>query len=272
MKNHPEKTVLYITANTFRAQYADAAIKNDVNNFIHFYQKIDVLIIDDIHDFTGKTKTQEVFFHIFNHLSQMNKQLIFTCDKPLIQLEGISERLVSRFKAGAQVKIEEPDYETRLEILKNKFYKDGVNVSDEILEYIAQKLKTNVREIEGFYVSIIAHSIPNNGLIDIALIDRLLGNFVKISKKGAVTVELIQKVVSEYYKIGFQDLNSKSRKRNIVQARQMVMHLAKKHTNHSLSEIGFILGKKNHATVLYAIKSIQNLIETDSIINYDFLL
>jgi chromosomal replication initiator protein len=269
LSTFPDKTVLYVTANTFRTQFVDASLKNAVNSFLHFYQKIDLLIIDDIHDFIDKRKTQDVFFHIFNHLHQMKKQLILTCDRPLSELEGLSERLITRFKWGLPVKIEIPDYETRLKILKFKMYRDGIEISEDLLEYAAKNLQTSVREIEGFYISLVAHSTLNQKTINVALIDEILTNFISRKEVKELSVEEIREQVASYFKITVDDINSRSRKRNIVQARQIVMHLAKELTNFSLAAIGSVLGNRNHATVLYALKSVKNLVDTDHLFKSD---
>lgn len=268
--DYPNKTVLYLTANTFVTQYQAASVRNAVPSFINFYQKVDLLILDDIHDLIGKTGTQNVFFHIFNHLQQMGKQLILTCDRPVQELEGMPERLITRFKWGLPVKIELPDYETRLKILEFKMYRDGMSIPTKLLEYSAKNLTTSVREIEGFYISLMAHSTLNNREISIELIDSILTNFVSKTEPKELNVELICEIVAKYYNLDLSDLYSKSRKRDVVQARQISMQLSKELTNKSLSAIGKIIGNRNHATVLYAIKSVKDQLDTNAVFKQDF--
>ncbi|TWP22566.1 chromosomal replication initiator protein DnaA [Apibacter muscae] len=256
------KTVLYVSMEKFCQQFQEATKSNNRNDFIHFYQMIDVLIVDDIHFISGKKGTQEVFFHIFNHLHQSGKQIILTSDKSPVDIQDVEQRLISRFKWGLSTEIQVPDYTTRLAILKQKMEFDGIELSEEVLEYIAQNIKTNIRELEGSLNSIIAQATFNKKEITLELVQKTLDSLITNSKKD-ITIDFIQKLVCDYFKVPIDLLQSKTRKRDIVQARQIAMYFAKKYTNASLTSIGNQIGKRDHATVLHACKTVDNLFETD---------
>jgi chromosomal replication initiator protein len=258
----PEKTVLYVNANKFQTQFVDAIRNNNKNDFLHFYQMIDVLIIDDVHEFAGKEKTQDTFFHIFNHLHQSGKQLILTSDKPPVELQGMESRLLSRFKWGLSADLQAPDFETRMAILKKKTYNDGIDLPEEVLEYIATHISDNIRELEGALISLLAQSTLNKKEITLDLTKEMIDKLIK-STKREISIDYIQKVVCNYYNIGLELLQSKTRKREIVQARQVAMFFSKTLTKSSLATIGSQIGGKDHATVLHACKTVNNLIETD---------
>ena len=205
---YPEKTVLYISAEKFTQQYIDAVKKNNRNDFIHFYQIIDVLIIDDVQFLSGKTGTQDVFFHIFNHLHQNGKQVILTSDKAPVDMQDIEQRLLSRFKWGLSAELQNPDFETRVSILKNKLYRDGVEMPDDIIEYVAKNIKSNVRELEGAIISLIAQSSFNKKEITIDLARIIVEKFVKNTKRE-VSIDYIQKIVSDYFQMDVDTLQSK---------------------------------------------------------------
>ncbi|WP_242131982.1 chromosomal replication initiator protein DnaA [Aestuariivivens marinum] len=259
---YPEKTVLYISAEKFTQQYIESVKKNNRNDFIHFYQLIDVLIIDDVQFFSGKSGTQDVFFHIFNHLHQNGKQVVLTSDKAPVDMQDIEQRLLSRFKWGLSAELQHPDFETRVSILKNKLYRDGVEMPDDIIDYVAKNIKTNVRELEGAIISLIAQSSFNKKEITLELANQIVEKFVKNTKRE-VSIDYIQKVVSDYFQMDIDTLQSKTRKRHIVQARQLAMFFAKKFTKASLASIGSQIGKRDHATVLHACKTVDNLSSTD---------
>ncbi|WP_338378364.1 chromosomal replication initiator protein DnaA [uncultured Flavobacterium sp.] len=259
---YPEKTVLYISAEIFTQQYIDSVKKNTRNDFIHFYQLIDVLIIDDVQFLSGKSGTQDVFFHIFNHLHQNGKQVILTSDKAPIDMQDIEQRLLSRFKWGLSAELHQPDYETRVSILKNILYRDGVDMPDEIIEYVAKNIKSNVRELEGAIISLIAQSSFNKREITVELAKQIVEKFVK-NVKREISIDYIQKVVSDYFQLDLDILQSKTRKRHVVQARQLAMFFAKKYTKNSLANIGSQIGDRDHATVLHACKTVDNLVSTD---------
>jgi chromosomal replication initiator protein len=223
---------------------------------------IDILIVDDVQFLSGKSGTQDVFFHIFNHLHQNGKQVIITSDKPPIDMQDIEQRLLSRFKWGLSAELQNPSYETRVSILKNKLFRDGVEINNEVIEFVAKNINTNVRELEGAIVSLIAQSSFNKVDISIELAKDVINKFVKNNKKE-VSIEYIQKVVSDYFQMDIQTLQSKTRKRHIVQARQIAMYFAKKYTKASLASIGSQIGRRDHATVLHACKTVDNLSFTD---------
>ncbi|MDX1364487.1 chromosomal replication initiator protein DnaA [Arenibacter latericius] len=259
---YPERTVLYISAEKFTQQYIESVKKNTRNDFIHFYQLIDVLIIDDVQFLSGKSGTQDVFFHIFNHLHQNGKQVILTSDKAPVDMQDIEQRLLSRFKWGLSAELQSPDFETRISILKNKLYRDGVEMPEDIINYVAKHIKTNIRELEGAIISLIAQSSFNKKEVTIELAQQVVEKFVKNTKRE-VSIDYIQKVVSDYFEMDVATLQSKTRKRHIVQARQLAMFFAKKFTKASLASIGSQIGKRDHATVLHACKTVDNLGETD---------
>lgn len=258
----PEKLVLYVNANKFQNQYVAAVIKNEVNDFLHFYQMIDVLIIDDVQEFAGKEKTQDTFFHIFNHLHQSGKQLILTSDKAPVELQGLEQRLLTRFKWGLSADLQQPDFETRVAILKKKIYNDGIVIPDEVIEYLATSITTNIRELEGALISLLAQATLIKREITMDLAAQVVERFVKDHEKE-LSVDYITKSVCDYFNITSDLLSSKTRKREIVQARQIAMYFCKNLTKSSLSTIGSTIGGKDHATVLHAYKTISNLIETD---------
>jgi chromosomal replication initiator protein len=258
----PEKTVLYVTTDQFINQFIDSVRNNNLNDFIHFYQMIDVLIIDDIHNLAGKEKTQDVFFTIFNHLHQNFKQIVLTSDKPPIDMKGIEPRLISRFKWGLSADLQIPDLETRMAILHRKLYNDGIEIPSEVIEYLAYSINTNVRELEGALISLLAQSSLNKKTITLDLAKQMIDKFVKNTTRE-ISIDFIQKVVCDYFNIGIDMINSKTRKREIVQARQLSMYFSKKHTKASLASIGLHCGNKDHATVLHACRTVNNLVETD---------
>jgi chromosomal replication initiator protein len=258
----PEKVVLYVNAVKFQTQYVEAVRNNNTNDFVHFYQMIDVLIIDDVHEFAGKEKTQDTFFHIFNHLHQAGKQIILTSDKPPVELQGLEQRLLSRFKWGLSADLQSPDFETRVAILRQKIYKDGIELSDEVVEYIATNITNNIRELEGALISLLAQSTLNRKEITIELASEMIDKLVKNTKRE-ISIDYIQKIVSEYFGLPSDVLHTKTRKREIVQARQIAMYFSKSLTKSSLSTIGSLIGGKDHATVLHACKTVNNLIDTD---------
>ena len=237
---YPEKTVLYISAEKFTQQYIESVKKNTRND----------------------SGTQDVFFHIFNHLHQNGKQVILTSDKAPVDMQDIEQRLLSRFKWGLSAELQSPDYETRVSILKNKLYRDGVEMPEDIIDHVAKNIKTNIRELEGAIISLIAQSSFNKREVTLELAQQVVEKFVKNTKRE-VSIDYIQKVVSDYFEMDVATLQSKTRKRHIVQARQLAMFFAKKFTKASLASIGSQIGKRDHATVLHACKTVDNLAETD---------
>lgn len=261
-QNFPEKVVLYVSTNLFQTQFTEAVRKNEINDFLHFYQLIDVLILDDIHELAGKTATQNTFFHIFNHLQQLGKQLILTSDKAPAELSGIEDRLLSRFKWGLSAEIKSPDFETRKEIVLYKTRKDGIEFMPEVIEYICKYVDNNVRELEGTMISLLAQATFNKKDLTVDLVRDILGKTVRRQVED-LTVDKIQQVVCQHFNIEPELLQAKTRKREVVQARYLAMYFCKTYTKASLSFIGNQIGKKDHATVLYACKVVNDMLETD---------
>jgi chromosomal replication initiator protein len=258
----PEKIVLYVNANKFQTQFVDAIRNNTKNDFLHFYQMIDLLIIDDVHEFAGKEKTQDIFFHIFNHLHQSGKQLVLTSDKPPVELQGLEQRLLSRFKWGLSADLQSPDFETRVAILKHKAYLDGINMNEDVIEYVATHITNNVRELEGAMISLLAQATLNKREITLDLAKEMIDKLIKNTKRE-ISIDYIQKVVCNYFNVPVEMLQSNTRKREIVQARQIAMFFSKNLTKSSLATIGSQIGDKDHATVLHACKTVHNLLDTD---------
>jgi len=260
----PDLTVLYIDAETFIRQYVEAARGNNINDFVHFYQMLDMLIIDDIQFLSGKSGTQDIFFHIFNAYHQKKKQIVMTADKSPADILGFEKRLLSRFRWGLAADLQAPDKETRIKIIQKKLYDNGIEfISDEIIEYLAYRIVTNIREIEGAIISIMAQSSLNKKQITMDLAKQMIDKFVR-NTAHEISIDYIQKVVSDYFKVPVNELFTSSRKREVVQVRQTSMFFAKKYTEMSLAQIGAMCGNKDHATVLHACRNIENILATDS--------
>lgn len=260
--NHPNKTVLYVSSERFTQQFINSVRNNNQNDFVHFYQMIDVLIMDDVQFFAGKEKTQDVFFHIFNHLHQSGKQIVLTSDKAPVELQGMEQRLLSRFKWGLSADLQAPSLETRIAILEKKMYTEGIELPKEVVEYLAYSITSNIRELEGALISLIAQSSLNKKSITLELAKQMIDKFVKNTARE-VSIDYIQKVVCDYFNLPIELLKSKTRKREIVQARQIAMYFSKQMTKASLATIGANCGGKDHATVLHACKTVNNLMDTD---------
>ncbi|MDE5660855.1 MAG: chromosomal replication initiator protein DnaA [Muribaculaceae bacterium] len=252
----PRSKVLYVTARLFESQYTAANARGRINDFVAFYQNIDTLIIDDIQDFIGKPGTQRQFFHIFNHLHLNGKQLILTSDVRPSEMDNMEERLLSRFKWGMTCELFRPDYEMRVKVLSRKAEQEGVELPQDVLEYIAENVTKSFRELEGVMVSLVAHAAMQNRPIDIELARHVVANSVKI-RRHAVNFEMIAEQVSSFYNIASDELFTRSRKREINDARQLVMYMTKKHTSLPLTAIGSRLSR-SHATVLHAVNNIEN--------------
>ena len=259
----PDQIVLYVTGNEFKTQYMDAVnVHNKLTDFLAYYMRMDVLIVDDIQDLMGQG-CQNAFFNVFNHLHQNGKQLIFTSDRPAVDLQNFEERLLSRFKWGLSVQLSHPDYRTRVQMLKSRAFREGVELSEEVVEYLASNIKTNFRELEGALISVIAHSAVHPGIDQIELARDLIEKIVG-EEKIDLSIDKVQKVVCDYFNITRDDILSKSRKRQIVQARQIAMYLSRQYiSNCSLATIGAEIGGKDHATVLHACTTVSDLMSTD---------
>ena len=262
---YPHLRVLYVSANTFQMQYQSAVMEKHTNDFYAFYQSIDVLIVDDIQYFADKKGTQNTFFFIFNHLHQMGKQLILTSDKPPLELNGLEQRLLSRFKWGLSVEITKPDFQLRHDILKSKIHRDGLDIDEQIIDYIAENVRDNIRDLEGVIVSLLAHSTLVQTPIDLELTKQVVGRIVEVSAHE-INIEQIVNSTCSYYQIDVRELSSRSKRREVANARQVSMYLAKKLTSKSLSDIGHAIGNRNHATVIHAIKTVEETMEYDGVL------
>lgn len=264
IKNGPEdKFVLYVSSEKFVNQFMDSIKDGNVKSFTNFYMQVDVLIIDDIQFLAGKDRTQEMFFHIFNHLHQSKKQIIMTSDCPPRDLKGLEERLLSRFKWGLTADLQMPDFETRVAIIRRKMQSEGIIIPDDVVEYLAYTVDTNVRELEGILISLIAHASLSRVEISLELAKTVMKNIIK-DIETEVGVDFIQKTVSEYYGIALDELKAKTRKKEIVTARQVAMYFCKEFTNHSLKSIGYHFGGRDHSTVIHAVQTVNDIMETDS--------
>jgi chromosomal replication initiator protein len=262
-EKHPNKSVLYVSSDKFTNQIIDSIRSNTINDFVNFYQLLDVLIVDDIQFLQNKQKTQEIFFHIFNQLHQNKKQLVLTSDKPPKDLSGMQERLISRFKWGLSADLQKPELETRMAILMHKIEEEGIEVSNEVIEFISYNINNNIRELEGVLNGLIAQSSLNQREIDMDLARSVIKNFISEVNKE-ITVDAIQKMVAEHFKISVEKIQGKTRKREIVIARQLSMFLAKNMTDTSLKTIGENFGGRDHSTVIYSCNTVSELMDTNS--------
>ncbi|MCP4457047.1 MAG: chromosomal replication initiator protein DnaA [Cytophagales bacterium] len=260
---HSDKKIVYAASEKFTNQFIEALKNNNIQDFISYYRNVDVLILDDVQFLKEKEKTQEIFFHIFNHLHQSGKQIIMTSDCAPKDLQGLQERLVSRFKWGLTADLTSPDFETRMAIIKKKLQADGVSIPNQVLEYIAYTVDTNIRELEGVMVSLIAHASLANMSIDLELAKKILKHIVR-EIDSEVGIDYIQKTVSDYFKVEQEDLKAKTRKKEIVIARQVAMYFSKDYTNHSLKSIGYHFGGRDHSTVIHAVQSVNDMLDTDA--------
>ena len=259
---HPEKRVLYLSAHLFMVQFTDAFKRDMINDFIHFYQSIDMLIVDDMQELIGMKGTQNAFFHIFNHLRQNGKQIIMTCDRPPVSLQGMEERLITRFKSGLMAEMEKPEESLRRDILHSIVKHDGLSIPDEVLRYISHNVTGSVRELEGIIHSLLAYSVVYGKDVDLEFAKRILAGRTKVEKK-AVTIDQIITCTCEHFQVKEEDVFGKSRKAEVVIVRQMSMYLAHKHTKLTTSKIGIYVGNRDHATVLHGIKNIDKKLKKD---------
>ena len=259
---HPEKRVLYVGAHLFKIQFTDSIRNNTVNDFIHFYQTIDVLIIDDIQELTGNEKTQMAFFHIFNHLKMNGKQIILTSDQLPTTMQGMAERLLTRFKWGLMAELGRPNQELCKKILINKIHHDGLEIPEDVIDYIALNVNGNVRDLEGVVNSLMAYTVVYNRDIDLEMAEQSIRRAVRPQTRN-VTLESILQESCNQWGVSEEEVFSQSRKANIVVVRQTAMYLAQKHTKLTASKIGMHIGRRNHATVLHSIRQVKDRIATD---------
>lgn len=269
LKNNPDAKIVYVHSERFVADMVKALQLNAINEFKRYYRSVDALLIDDIQFFANKDHSQEEFFHTFNVLLEGGQQMILTCDRFPKELSGLEERLKSRFGWGLTVAVEPPDLETRVAILKRKAYQVNVELPDDGAFFIAQRVRGNVRELEGALKRVVASAHFTKRAIDIDLIRESLKDLLALQEKQ-VSLDNIQTVVAEYYKIKVSDLKSKRRSRSVARPRQLAMALAKELTNHSLPEIGDRFGGRDHTTVLHACRKIAELQESSSDIRDDY--
>lgn len=262
LASHPEKRIIYLSSDTFTVDFVESIQSNKVNEFSGFYRSMDVLIIDDIQFLIGKEKTQDLFFHIFNTLHQSRKQIILSSDKPPKELKGLDERLISRFQWGLTADIQPPELETRLAILRRKAIDYGMSISTEILEYIASNITSNIRELEGCLIKLLASSSLNSVSIDLELAKKTVKE-IATDRKINITIENITKIVCSYLNITEDKIRDKSRKKEIVLARQIAMYLSKELTKSSLKSIGLQFGGRDHSTVIHAYNSIEESMVKD---------
>jgi chromosomal replication initiator protein len=262
LSKHENKNVLYLSSDSFTNQIIHAIRNNSINDFVSFYHLIDVLIIDDIQFLASKTKTQEIFFHIFNELHQSKKQIILSSDRAPKDMKEIDERLISRFKWGLVADLQAPDIETRMAILQSKMEKYSMELAPNLLEYISFHIKDNIRELEGVLSAIQAHASFTRKKIDLVLVREVIERYVSEMSQG-ISMEGIKELVAKEFNVDLEKVNGKSRKREIVIARQLSMYLCKNFTDKSLKSIGEHFGGKDHSTVIYSCKAIQDMIETD---------
>lgn len=259
----PNSRVLYVSAHLFMVQFTDAVRNNKTNDFIKFYQTIDVLIIDDIQELSGLIKTQNTFFHIFNHLQQLGKQIIMTSDRTPSEMKGFEERMLTRFKWGMVAELERPNQDLRKAIITKKIKRDGLHIPNEVIDFIATNVNNSVRDLEGIINSLMAYSVVYNCDINMQLAERVVGRVIQYEKK-VINVEAILKATCEQFKVSLEDIFSRSRKRPVAIARQTAMYLAQKYTDMALTRIGAEIGHRDHATVLHSIKQIKQQIEIDA--------
>lgn len=263
--SNPNARVLYVSANTFKLQFQDARNTNRIPDFLNFYQSVDVLIVDDIQYFAGLKGTQDTFFHIFNYLQQSHKQLIFTSDRAPVQLRDIEDRLLTRFKWGLSAEITRPDYALRRAILLNKMHRDGIRISDEVVDFIANNVKDSVRDLEGILASLLAHATLTDREIDLALAEQVVSRVVEIQEQTVEMADIVG-AVAEYCNIPEKSILSANRSKEIMRARHIAIYLSKEMTNHSLSEIGAYMGKRTHPTVLHSINTVQDQMSYDAVL------
>jgi chromosomal replication initiator protein len=258
-----DKTVLYVSANDFTNQFIEALRNNATNDFVNFYQQIDTLIVDDIHFLKNRVKTQDIFFHVFNQLHQSGRQLILTSDVAPKDLNGMEERLISRFKWGLSADLQIPDFETRMAIIKEKAAQNGLELPSDIAEFISVQVSENIRGLEGAVNLLLAHSSLNGRQIDLPLAQSIVSKIVHNLAKE-ITVDHIIKLVADHFNLDINSIQGKTRKRSVVIARQLSMYLAKNLTSQSLKSIGENFGGRDHATVIHSCKAVQNMLDTDN--------
>ncbi len=256
------KTVLYVSSERFTTEFVQSIQRNRVSEFSRFYRQVDLLIVDDVQFFSGKEKTQEEFFHIFNALRQAGKQIVLSADRPPRAIDGLEERLLSRFQWGLSADLKPPGLDTRIAILERKAEDDGIDLDDEIIEFIARSIESNIRELEGALIRLLAHATLHQRDIDLDLTKEVLRDLVQ-EQEATLTIEDIQHIVCEHLGISEDEVRGDTRKREIVRARQIAMYFAKKHTQHSLKSIGLHFGGRDHSTVIHANNTVDDRMDSN---------
>jgi len=259
----PELKVTYVTAEAFTNEFIQAIGEKKLQPFKNKYRKVDILLIDDIHFLQGKESTQEELFHTFNDLYDSNKQMIFTCDRPVSELKKLAARLRSRFERGLNVDLQPPNYETRIAILKKKCEDHNYRISDEVLDFISRNINTNVRDLEASLTKLIAYSKLLNKEITLQIAQEQLKDSYSLNREHSVAIETIQKAVADYFNLSYIELRSKKRTRAIAVPRQIAMYIARNMTDYSTTEIGYDFGGRDHTTVMHACQKIESLIQSD---------
>lgn len=260
---HPQLRVLYISARLFQVQYSNAVLQNHVNDFISFYQTIDVLIVDDIQEWMTAAKTQQTFFHIFNHLFRNGKRIVLASDRPPVDLKGMNERLLTRFSCGLIAELEKPDRQLCIDILESKIKRDGLNIPHDVVLYIADTANGSVRDLEGIIISLMAYSIVYNSKIDMRLAERIIKRSVKVDD-SPLTVDDIVQTVCNHYNVSASAIGSRSRRKELVRARQVSMYLAQKHTKMPADRIGKLVAGRDHSTVIHSCKAVERMLKSDA--------
>lgn len=259
---YPQKRVLYISARLFQVQYTNSVRNNTTNDFINFYQTIDILIVDDIQEWMTAIKTQDTFFHIFNHLFRNGKRIILASDRPPVDLKGMNERLLTRFACGLIAELEKPNVELCVDILHNKIRRDGLTIPEDVIRYIAQTANGSVRDLQGVINSLLAYSVVYNCDIDMRLAERVIKRAVKVDNEPLTVDEILERVC-EHFSVTTTAVNSRSRKRDIVMARQVSMYLSQKYTKMPASRIGKLIGNRDHSTVIHSCTQVEKRLKTD---------
>jgi chromosomal replication initiator protein len=259
---YPQKRVLYVSARLFQVQFTDAVRQNTVNDFIQFYQTIDVLIVDDIQEWATASKTLDTFFHIFDHLFRLGKQIVLASDRPPVDLVGVKDRLLTRFSCGLIAELEQPNAQLCKDILAAKCRRDGLKIPEDVIQFIAETANGSVRDLEGVINSLLAYSVVYNSNIDMRLAERIIKRAVKIDNKPLTVDDILDKVCN-HFSVSQQSVLSRSRKRDYVLVRQVSMYLAQKYTKMPAARIGQLIGGRDHSTVIHSCSSIEQRMKVD---------
>lgn len=265
---YPHKRVLYVSARLFQVQYTDAVRQNTTNDFIHFYQTLDMLIVDDVQEWMTAPKTLDTFFHIFDHLFRLGKQIVLASDRPPVDLEGVKDRLLTRFSCGLIAELEKPNAQLCIDILNAKCRRDGLKIPADVIQFIAETANGSVRDLEGVINGLLANSIVYNSNIDMRLAERVIKRAVKVDDRP-LTIDDILEQVCKHYGINQQHVFSKSRKRDYVQVRQVSMYFAQKYTKMPASRIGQLIGNRDHSTVIHSCNTVEQRLKVDKAFSDD---